>query len=77
MRFLIRTNLKQVKRHNDIYVCMVSFAHSVASAGKYIAIVSTTVETANPIAELGPGISLIGEIMERWVFDKFLNHNCA
>jgi Rab GDP dissociation inhibitor len=56
---------KQVKRKNDIYVCMVSFAHSVASAGKYIAIVSTTVETANPSQEVQPGLALLGEIMER------------
>ena len=52
-------------RKNDIYVCMVSHAHCVASAGKYIAIVSTTVETANPVAELTPGITLLGEVMER------------
>jgi Rab GDP dissociation inhibitor len=56
---------KQVKRKNDIYVCMVSFAHAVASAGKYIAIASTTVETSNPLQELAPGISLLGDIMER------------
>lgn len=54
-----------MKRKNDIYVCMVSFAHCVASAGKYIAIVSTTVETANPIQEIAPGLALVGEIMER------------
>lgn len=55
----------QVKRHNDIYVCMVSFAHNVAAAGRYIAIVSTTVETNNPIGELEPGFKLLGNIMER------------
>lgn len=57
---------KQVKRKNDIYVCMVSSTHQVASAGRYIAIASTTVETANPIAELAPGIALIGDILERY-----------
>ena len=56
---------KQVKRKNDIYVCMVSSTHQVASSGRYIAIASTTVETANPIAELAPGIALIGDILER------------
>jgi len=56
----------QVKRRNDIYVCMVSFAHSVASAGKYIAIVSTTVETNNPIKELEPGFGLLGKILDRF-----------
>jgi len=56
----------QVKRRNDIYVCMVSFAHSVASAGKYIAIASTIVETADPIQELAPGFNLLGKILERF-----------
>lgn len=56
----------QVKRRNDIYVCMVSFAHQVASAGKYIAIASTTVETSNPIQELKPGFDLLGKILERF-----------
>lgn len=55
----------QVKRKNDVYVCMVSFAHNVAAAGKYIAIVSTTVETSNPIAELASGFGLLGKIQER------------
>jgi Rab GDP dissociation inhibitor len=56
----------QVKRKNDIYVCMVSFAHNVASAGKYIAIVSTTVETSNPVQELAAGFNLLGKILERF-----------
>ncbi len=56
----------QVKRRNDIYVCMVSFAHNVAAAGRYIAIVSTTVESNNPIAELDAGFKLLGNIMERY-----------
>jgi len=47
---------------------MVSAAHSVSSSGKYIAIVSTTVETRSPIQELEPGIKLLGKIVER--FDK-------
>jgi len=58
----------QVKRRNDIYVCVVSFAHCVASAGKYIAIVSTTCETAEPAREVQPGIELLGKIIER--FDR-------
>lgn len=53
-------------RRNDIYVCMVSYAHNVSSNGKFIAIVSTTVETNNPIAELEPGFALLGKIMERF-----------
>jgi len=56
----------QVRRENDIYVCMVSYAHMVASAGKYIAIVSTTVETNSPLKEIEPGIQLLGNILERF-----------
>jgi len=57
----------QIKgRRNDIYVCMVSHAHNVASGGKYIAIVSTTVETADPLREIAPGIALLGPILERF-----------
>ena len=46
---------------------MVSHAHNVSSQGKYIAIVSTTVETDKPINELQPGLALLGRILERWV----------
>ena len=56
-----------MNRRNDIYVCMVSHAHNVSSAGKYIAIVSTTVESKNPINELQPGLALLGKILERYV----------
>jgi Rab GDP dissociation inhibitor len=56
----------QVRRRNDIYVCMVSSAHNVASNGKYIAIVSTTAETSNPVQELTPGFQLLGNIVERF-----------
>jgi Rab GDP dissociation inhibitor len=53
-------------RKNDIYVAMVSSAHRVCSNNMYIAIVSTTVETSNPIAELNPGIALLKDIVERF-----------
>jgi len=56
----------QVKRTNDIYVCMVSHGHEVAADGFYIAIVSTTVETSDPYAELQPGFSLLGDVIERF-----------
>lgn len=57
---------KQVNRRKDIYVAMVSFAHAVASNGKYIAIASTTVETSDPIKELAPAFALIGTCLERF-----------
>lgn len=56
----------EVKRTNDIYVAMVSNAHLVAGKGKYIAIVSTTVETARPFQEIAPAINLLGNVLERF-----------
>ncbi|KAL8609899.1 Rab GDP dissociation inhibitor beta [Nucella lapillus] len=57
----------QVNRKDDIYVCVVSDAHQVCSKGHYLAIVSTTVETDNPEAELKPGLDLLGAIEEKFV----------
>eukprot|EP01036_Dinobryon_divergens_P023461 gene23463-31808_t len=56
----------QVKRRNDIYVCMVSSTHNVSADGTYIAICSTTVETSNPLKELEPGFALLGKVLERF-----------
>jgi Rab GDP dissociation inhibitor len=56
----------QVKRKSDIYVSVVSSAHSVAPKGKYLAIVSTTVETNNPKAELEPGFKWLGNTLQRF-----------
>eukprot|EP00727_Mastigamoeba_balamuthi_P014235 m51a1_g9434 putative rab gdp dissociation inhibitor alpha (451) ;mRNA; f:435516-437591 len=58
---------KQVGRKSDIYVCAMSSANSVAPAGKFIAIVATTVETANPQQEVQPGLALLGKIDEQFV----------
>lgn len=49
----------------DIYVCMISYAHNVAAQGKYIAIVSTTVETAEPEAEIEPAFELLEPIDQK------------
>jgi len=54
----------QVGRKNDIYIGLISFAHNVAAKGKYIAICSTTVETADPKAELKVALDLLGPILE-------------
>ena len=45
---------------------MVSSAHCVAGKGKYVAIVSTTVETNDPKSELEPGIKLLGRVIARF-----------
>ena len=49
---------------------MVSYTHQVAAKGWFIAIVSTTVETTNPEAEIQPGWlnSLISLLFE-WSSD--------
>ncbi|XP_074223298.1 rab GDP dissociation inhibitor beta-like isoform X2 [Camelus bactrianus] len=54
----------QVNCKSDIYVCMISSAHNVAVQGKYIAIVSTTVETKEPKKEIRPALELL-ELLEQ------------
>lgn len=58
---------KQVNRHSDIYVSLVSHTHQVAAKGWFIAMVSTTVETENPEAEIKPGLDLLGSITQKFV----------
>ncbi|CAJ0582796.1 unnamed protein product, partial [Mesorhabditis spiculigera] len=58
---------KQVGRHYDIYISMVSNTNMVTPKGWYIAMVSTTVETANPQAEIVPGLQLLGPIAEKFI----------
>jgi len=55
---------KQLKRKNDIYIMMVSHAHSIAAKDKYVAIVSTVVETNDPQKEIQPAIALLGPVLE-------------
>lgn len=58
---------KQVGRNSDIYVSLVSYTHQVAAKGWFIAMVSTTVETENPEAEIKPGLDLLGPIRQKFV----------
>lgn len=57
----------QVQRKHDIYVSVVSSAHSIAPKGFFLGIVSTTVETDNPEAELTLGINLLGNPLQKFV----------
>lgn len=57
----------QVNRHNDIYISMISATHFVATKGHYLAIVSTTVETANPEEEIRVALDLIQPIEQKFV----------
>ncbi|PAV85778.1 hypothetical protein WR25_25086 [Diploscapter pachys] len=58
---------KQVGRHYDIYISLTSNTNMVAPKGWFIAMVSTTVETANPEAEILPGLQLLGPIAEKFI----------
>jgi len=55
---------KEAKRKYDIYISVVSFAHNVAPKGRWIALVSTQVETSKPEDELRQGIEILGKVDE-------------
>jgi|UniRef100_A0A7S4G3U7 Rab GDP dissociation inhibitor len=57
----------ELKRKHDMYVTCTSYVHKVCPDGYFIALVSTTVETANPEAELAPGLKLLGPILQKFV----------
>jgi len=58
---------KQVGRKSDIYVSLVSSTHQVAAKGWFVGMVSTTVETENPEAEIKPGLDLLEPIAQKFV----------
>eukprot|EP00927_Polykrikos_kofoidii_P070649 TRINITY_DN67060_c0_g1_i1.p1 TRINITY_DN67060_c0_g1~~TRINITY_DN67060_c0_g1_i1.p1 ORF type:complete len:459 (-),score=78.32 TRINITY_DN67060_c0_g1_i1:211-1587(-) len=58
---------RQLDRRSDVYISMVSWSHKVARKDKYIAIVSATVETEDPEAEIAPALKLLGSIEEKFV----------
>lgn len=53
-------------RKNDVFIMMISWAHSIAAKDKYVAIVSTVIETANPEKEIEPALKLLGPILEKF-----------
>jgi Rab GDP dissociation inhibitor len=53
-------------RKSDVYISCVSFEHKVAPNGMWIAIVSTNVETKDPISEVEVGIKQLGHIIDRF-----------
>ena len=46
---------------------MVSYTHQVSAKGWFIAMISTTVETENPEAEIQPGLNLLGPITQKFI----------
>jgi Rab GDP dissociation inhibitor len=63
----------QVGRKNDIYISCVSFHHQVCAKGKYVAVISTNVESKDPHTELIPALRLLDAIDEEfcWVSDTY------
>ncbi|KAM9408409.1 rab GDP dissociation inhibitor beta [Pholidichthys leucotaenia] len=57
----------QLSRKSDIYISVVSYTHSVAPDGMYIATVSTTIETINPDKEVQPALELLEPILQKFV----------
>merc|ERR1711982_269044 len=57
----------QAPSQNDIYIMMVSWAHNIAAKDKYVAIVSTVVESSNPEAEIKPAIDLLGPVLQKFI----------
>jgi len=53
------------KKH-DVYVSCVSNFHQASPPGVFICICSTVAESANPVQELEPAFTLLGEIAERF-----------
>jgi Rab GDP dissociation inhibitor len=58
---------RELKRHNDLYVMAISSDFHVVPKGRFIAICSTTVETATPEKELEPALNLLGPIEAKFV----------
>lgn len=54
-------------RKSDIYVLVLSNHHKTTPDGKFVALVSTTVETDEPEKELAPGVALLGEVVDSFV----------
>eukprot|EP00939_MAST-03C_sp_MAST-3C-sp1_P004430 g4430.t1 len=55
------------KRKNDIYVTCVDSQFEVCAERKYVAFVSTIMETDDPEKELKPGLDVLGKIMKKFV----------
>jgi Rab GDP dissociation inhibitor len=50
---------------------MVSDPHQACKKGFYVAIISATVETSNPEAELKPAFDILGTIREKFITVKY------
>ncbi|KAJ2958326.1 hypothetical protein NQZ79_g6067 [Umbelopsis isabellina] len=57
----------QIGRKHDVYIACVSSAHNVCAKDKWLAIVSTIVESDKPEQELEAGIKLLGPVQEKFI----------
>ncbi|XP_060068592.1 rab GDP dissociation inhibitor beta-like [Ylistrum balloti] len=62
----------QIGRKNDIYICVLSNQQCVTAKDYYLGIVSTTVETDNPEAELQIGIDILNGKDKTNIQEKFI-----
>lgn len=64
-------------KNKDVYICMASYVHNIAAQGKYIAVLSTEVETNNPEQEIQAAVNLLGAVDEKffWVSDTYVPCN--
>lgn len=58
---------RQLQRQSDIFIMMISWEHNIAYRDKFVAIVSTMVETEDPEQEIKPALDLLGEIEDQFV----------
>jgi Rab GDP dissociation inhibitor len=57
-----------IKRKSDIYVCVTSSAQKIAADGKYVAVMSTNMETKDPEADLKQALGLLDKVDERFMW---------
>ena len=58
---------RETNRNSDIYVTQLSEIHKVVPKGMFLGLVSSTVETENPLQEVQPGLAMLGKVLERFV----------
>ena len=66
-------------RKNDMYIFVVSYHHKVVADGKYLAVISTTMESNDARTEIQPALDLLGKIDQLFIStDKFYDsvNNC-
>lgn len=74
----------QLGRANDIYVSLQGWGLQCAPQGRFIAMVSSNVETADPRRELEPALQMLGSVVEEFFFvrdiyeptNQGVNDNC-